>query len=466
MIIEWWLAVALMSLLIIAASGLFIRSGARAETLAVEGNSRDIDNLCLYQQRLEELNKLLTSGEIDQATFDELVDEAQRQILAETGEITEAAASSQSGGLNKSSSGSKALIIATSIFIPLTALLLYLPQGLSLGGSLDWDVAAKLKALETAGDERQRQKALLSLADFIDKSVPLSRGREDLLRLQAEVYSAVGKNDQAVRIYRGLLERDKENATLTAYLAQAIYLRDATVSASNAPASPNANPHNSETVVFSAEASQLLKQALQLDPQQYLALSLSGMQAFTEQRFPAAIKHWQAALLVYGENSPQSTTIKNGIQAAQRRLLATNGIEAAKAHVNILSNNGANNPNANTGANIRVRISIDPEQLLQDDAADTPVFVFARAVNGPRMPLAAKRLTLADLPIELLMTENDRMATQSIAGQSAVIVGARLARSGQPIAQAGDSQSDELSIAVMDTPQAAKVVELKIKHRQ
>lgn len=463
MMIEWWLAVALMSLLIIAASSLFIRTGARAETLAIESNTRDIDNLRLYQQRLEELNKLLTSGEIDQSTFDELVDEAQRQILAETGEISAAQTSSKSDGLDKSSTGSKGLIIAISILIPLTALALYLPQGLSLGGSLDWDVAAKLKALETAGDERQRQKALLSLADFIDRSVPLTRGREDLLRLQAEVYGAVGKNDQAVRIYRGLLERDNENAALIAFLAQAIYLRDATTSAS---AQANANPNDSQAVGFSTEASQLLKQALQLDPQQYLALSLSGMQAFAEQRYPAAIKHWQAALLIYGENSPQSTTLTNGIQAAQSRLLTTNGLDAANAQADTSLNNRPISPSANTTANIRVRVSIDPEQLLPNDAADTPVFVFARAVNGPRMPLAAKRLTLADLPVELLITENDKMATQSIAGQSEVIVGARLARSGQPIAQAGDSQSEELAIAVMDTPQAAKVVELKINDRQ
>lgn len=463
MMIEWWLAVALMSLLIIATSGLFIRTGARAETLAIESNTRDIDNLRLYQQRLEELNKLLTSGEIDQPTFDELIDEAQRQILAETGEISAVHASSKSDGLDKSSTGSKGLIVAISIFIPLTALVLYLPQGLSLGGSLDWDVAAKLKALEAAGDERQRQKALLSLADFIDKSVPLTRGREDLLRLQAEVYGAVGKNDQAVIIYRGLLERDNENAALIAFLAQAIYLRDATTSTS---AQANANPNDSQAVGFSPEVSQLLKQALQLDPQQYLALSLSGMRAFTEQRYPAAIKHWQAALLVYGENSPQSTTLKNGIQAAQSRLLATNGLDAANGPADTSLNNRPNRPSANTTANIRVRVSIDPDQLLPNDAADTPVFVFARAVNGPRMPLAAKRLTLADLPVELLITENDKMATQSIAGQSEVIVGARLARSGQPIAQAGDSQSEELSIAVMDTPQAAKVVELKIKVRQ
>jgi len=58
------------------------------------------------------------------------------------------------------------------------------------------------------------------------------------------------------------------------------------------------------------------------------------------------------------------------------------------------------------------------------------------------------------------------MAAQSIAGQSQLIVGARLARSGQPVAETGDSQSQEAITAVAAVADNAVVVELVINQRK
>ena len=208
---------------------------------------------------------------------------------------------------------------------------------------------------------------------------------------------------------------------------------------------------------MSQRVRELLSSALRLDPQQYLALSMSGMQAFSEADYPNAIRYWGAAKLAYGESSPQAASIDAGIQAAQARL-------AAQANQN--NSDAASDKPSQTTAHIRVRVSIDPAQRLASDNPDTPVFVFARAVEGSRMPLAAKRLKLSDLPTELLLTENDKMMAQSIAGQETLIVGARLARSGQPIAEAGDSQSREAITKVEAKADDALLVELVIDQRQ
>ena len=49
------------------------------------------------------------------------------------------------------------------------------------------------------------------------------------------------------------------------------------------------------------------------------------------------------------------------------------------------------------------------DALLEQVAATDTVYVFARAENGPPMPIAAKRLTVADLPVRITLTDADSL---------------------------------------------------------
>lgn len=84
------------------------------------------------------------------------------------------------------------------------------------------------------------------------------------------------------------------------------------------------------------------------------------------------------------------------------------------------------------------QISLDP--ALEDDADDNDViFVFARAEEGPNMPLALLEMRVGDLPTEFTLTDEDAMGpamTLSEAEQVRVI--ARVSKSGQAQAQPGD----------------------------
>ena len=72
---------------------------------------------------------------------------------------------------------------------------------------------------------------------------------------------------------------------------------------------------------------------------------------------------------------------------------------------------------------------------------DQRVFVYARAVSGPPMPLAVKQLSVADLPAEIILTETDAMIDgMTINRFPELVVGARISVSGQPTAQPGDIQ--------------------------
>lgn len=456
---EFWLAVALMSALVLIAGWWFLRSNRLAvksyaaqraiNSHKLDLTQREAENLALYQQRVAELDLSFKQGEIDQDSHTDLTTEARLQLAVDIEQATQidntASKMTSEGPLVTVSAQGQAAIYIAIALIPLLALILYLPQGFSVGGSLDYQVAQQLQELETISDQRERNEQLLQLSSLLEKKVPNNSRREDLLRLRADLYSAVNQHERAAEVYTALLKRNQEDAGLTAYLAQSIYLKEIA----------GQQNQNDQAATFSPTVQALLAKALTLDPQQYLALSLSGMQAFSQADYHLAIKHWRAALAVYGANSPQSASLTGGIQAAEARL----GTQTVKAGSGTSA--AAVNP-ISTEANIRLKISIDKGLLSTEDNPDTPVFVFARAVNGPRMPLAAKRLRLADLPIELLITENDKMSVQSITGHTQLIVGARLARSGQPIAASGDLQSSELIVEVAASPDAAALTELYI----
>jgi len=77
------------------------------------------------------------------------------------------------------------------------------------------------------------------------------------------------------------------------------------------------------------------------------------------------------------------------------------------------------------------------------------LFVFARAVDGPRVPLAILRKQVKDLP--LTFTLDDSMAmnpAMRLSTATQVIVGARISKSGNAIAQPGDLQGFTKAVAV------------------
>jgi len=65
--------------------------------------------------------------------------------------------------------------------------------------------------------------------------------------------------------------------------------------------------------------------------------------------------------------------------------------------------------------------------------------VFARAENGPRMPLAVLRSSAAALPLKFSLDDSmGPMPTVKLSSASAVRIEARVSRSGNALPQAGD----------------------------
>jgi cytochrome c-type biogenesis protein CcmH len=94
-----------------------------------------------------------------------------------------------------------------------------------------------------------------------------------------------------------------------------------------------------------------------------------------------------------------------------------------------------------------VQVTLAPDLAAHVQPGDT-LFVFARAAEGPRMPLAISRRRADELP--LTVTLDDSMAMQPQLKLSAfdrVVVGARISRSGNAIPQTGDLEGQTAPIA-------------------
>jgi cytochrome c-type biogenesis protein CcmH len=92
-------------------------------------------------------------------------------------------------------------------------------------------------------------------------------------------------------------------------------------------------------------------------------------------------------------------------------------------------------------AHIVVNVALDP-RFKDSVAPNDTLFVFAKAASGPQMPLAIARLTAAQLPASVTLTDAMGMVPGLDLSQFPnVVVGARISRSGNATAQRGDLQT-------------------------
>jgi cytochrome c-type biogenesis protein CcmH len=85
-------------------------------------------------------------------------------------------------------------------------------------------------------------------------------------------------------------------------------------------------------------------------------------------------------------------------------------------------------------------VSLSSALAAKVDPQDT-VFVFARAVDGPRMPLAIVRKQVKDLPLNFTLDDSMAMTPATkISSMQRVIVGARVSKRGEATPQPGDLQ--------------------------
>lgn len=181
------------------------------------------------------------------------------------------------------------------------------------------------------------------------------------------------------------------------------------------------------------EPSRLIARALTLEPDNLKALSLSGAAAFDRKDFSGAVQYWERVVKLSPPGSVYLPELQSGIDEARRQAgLAPQATASADA-----KQLPAPSPSAAAVA-IRGTVSLSPA-LAGKAAADDIVFIYARAADGPRMPLAIVRLQVKDLPAAFTLDDSSAMSPATkLSTSPRVIVSARVSKSGQAAPSPGD----------------------------
>jgi cytochrome c-type biogenesis protein CcmH len=223
----------------------------------------------------------------------------------------------------------------------------------------------------------------------------------------------------------------------------------------------------------------LLDKALAIDARQPKALALAGVAAFERRDYADAVRRWEAALEVMPDH-PFAAQMRDGIAQAKQAMGAGSGgsapanasaargtagaapgtavaaapgtAAAAPGTATAAPGTAAAAPGsaatseptapqtASAAGTVEGRVTLAPALAAKASPDDT-VFVFARAAQGPRMPLAILRKQVKDLPFDFKLDDAMAMSPQTkLSSVPTVIVGARVSKSGNAIAQAGDLQ--------------------------
>jgi cytochrome c-type biogenesis protein CcmH len=172
---------------------------------------------------------------------------------------------------------------------------------------------------------------------------------------------------------------------------------------------------------WSDKVQTLTDEALKLDPKEVTSLGLLGIAAFEGERYQDAIDYWGRLLVELPEGDKSREALQGGITRATEKLQASGG-KVVQA------------PVTKAAALLKVRVDLAPALKAKVQPGDS-VFIFARAVSGPPAPLAAKRMTVADLPITVELGDADAMMPQlKLSNFPEVQLVARISRAGQPTA--------------------------------
>src|SRR5690348_2359831 len=185
-----------------------------------------------------------------------------------------------------------------------------------------------------------------------------------------------------------------------------------------------------------------LQRALQIESTHQRALWLLGISDFQRNDYAGAARQWKILLPLLEPGSRVAETVKQQLAEAEARAGGTQSAGLTEADPATASSTAAT-----SSVVLDVTVKLDPKLAAKVQPADT-LFVFARAVNGPPMPLAVARLKASQLPAKVTLTDAMAMTpAMTLSKFPKVSIAASISKSGDAMPQAGDLESAPVEVA-------------------
>jgi cytochrome c-type biogenesis protein CcmH len=289
-----------------------------------------------------------------------------------------------------------------------------------LGAYLAVGTPQALQPLPLAENQATLAEAARELQASLQRKPDDARG----WALLAQAYSALGQPQQALEALDHLLKLKPDDPDAMVAWVEA-----------TAETSP------SHRIDDASRAK--LQRALQIEPEHQRALWLLGISDFQRNDYAGAAKQWKTLLPLLDPGSRVAETVKQQLAEAETR--AGGAATTEVAQVNPAPESPASA--ATSAVVLDVTVKLDPALAAKVHPADT-LFVFARAVDGPPMPLAVARLKASELPATVTLTDAMAMTpAMTLSKFPKVSVAARISKSGNAMPQAGDLESAPVEVA-------------------
>ena len=358
-------------------------------------------NIRIAQRRLGELDPAANPG--DDETVAQTRAEIESALLDDLQEDHQHPSSPKKPGM--------AWTVSIAAMIPLLSVGLYILLGTPAALTTD-SVIASSQNSATGNSATQKAPPVEVLVAQLEEKLAANPGDIEGWTLAGKTYMSLGRFSEAERAYRTLnqLVGDDPHA-LTAWADAALMANDG---------------------VFSPQIRARIERALELRPEYDNALWIAALEAESRGGYDHALKYLERLLpLVDGRGVTDVNEFITRIRGLTQS--AASG-SPAESETDSTTGPGA----------LKVRVSIAPE-LAGQVRADQRIYVFAKAVNGPPMPLAVSRHRASELPVSVILDDSMAMIEgMKISAFEQVSVTARLSRSGNsggPGAQPGDFES-------------------------
>ncbi len=376
-------------LIIAAVAWLFFRLSRKDQALI---HSASTSNLVIYRERLNEIKRDLNTGTLSQAEFTEAKEELAASLLNDLN-------AQQSTTHNSSKAKLVWLLGGSLVIMPLIAF------------PLHYFLQAQLYFQEIPpGSSLELQKYFME-GDQNGLSLILARATRDsrFWENSAQVYLQSQRPDAAVQAYQRAISLSGD--TTASLLGQA-----------HAAAMLQRGSLEGEPAV-------LIQRALAADPNNPQVQIWSGLLSLQRGEYDRAINYWERVMQTMPTDAPQRADIVAMIEQAK---LQKSGKSAATTETPSPATTATQN------TQLRVHVELSKALAAQTQPGDT-VFILARAVSGPRMPLAIIQKQVKELPVTITLDDSTAMSPElRLSAFKEVKIVARVSRSGQAMPQPGD----------------------------